>query len=347
MWTKTKPVTCVWEITMGCNMRCKHCGSSCEFALPGELNTQEALKFVDMCADMNLEWANISGGEPFTRPDLMEIVKYFREKNICVNIISNGWLIDENYARELSKLDKVRVMISIDGPKRVHDFVRKPGSFDRLSNSLDILNKYNILTGCITTLTKQNIDILDELKLFLMSKNVTCWQVQIGLPMGNLDKNRDWILDYNQIHDIIKFCEKVSKEDNNIDIFPSDCIGYYDKRLEEILKRSFGDDNIAPWAGCHAGVYSFGLLHNGDIVGCTSIRDNKYVAGNIRERTLREIWEDDSSFSWRRRFNKSDLGSKCSKCEHAENCLGGCFNTRLTLNNTFNSDNNYCILNNL
>ena len=34
-----KLTTAVWEITMGCNMRCKHCGSSCAEALPDELNT--------------------------------------------------------------------------------------------------------------------------------------------------------------------------------------------------------------------------------------------------------------------------------------------------------------------
>ena len=42
-----KLTTAVWEITMGCNMRCKHCGSSCAEALPDELNTSEALEVCD------------------------------------------------------------------------------------------------------------------------------------------------------------------------------------------------------------------------------------------------------------------------------------------------------------
>ena len=67
MLNKDYPRTCVWEVTMGCNMRCGHCGSSCKTALPGELTTQEAFNFIDMCDDAGLEWINLSGGEPFTR----------------------------------------------------------------------------------------------------------------------------------------------------------------------------------------------------------------------------------------------------------------------------------------
>ena len=50
-----KLTTAVWEITMGCNMRCKHCGSSCAEALPDELNTSEALEVCDQLKDLGLK----------------------------------------------------------------------------------------------------------------------------------------------------------------------------------------------------------------------------------------------------------------------------------------------------
>lgn len=49
-----KLTTAVWEITMGCNMRCKHCGSSCAEALPDELNTSEALEVCDQLKDLGV-----------------------------------------------------------------------------------------------------------------------------------------------------------------------------------------------------------------------------------------------------------------------------------------------------
>lgn len=337
------PVTCVWEVTMACNMRCKHCGSSCSSALPGELSTAEAFKFIDMCKDINLKWINLSGGEPFVRPDLILLIKYLYANSIPINIISNGWLVSEDIAKELAGIKYLRVMISLDGPEEIHDFIRKPGSFARIKNSLEILNKYNILTGCITTLTKQNYKFLEEIRTFLAKMNVECWQVQLGLPMGNLSENKDWILEPKDLTGIIDYLyEKKGKD--GVHIFPADCMGYYNAKIDGILSEAYGE-KVGSWRGCNAGVSSFGLLHDGDIVGCTSIRDKKYVEGNIKNQTLREIWENPNSFTWRRNFKPQDLSGNCKKCEHASECLGGCFNTRFTMNNSFCSENKYCTYN--
>ena len=72
-----KLTTAVWEITMGCNMRCKHCGSSCAEALPDELNTSEALEVCDQLKDLGLKVITLSGGEPTTRSDWHIIAKRF------------------------------------------------------------------------------------------------------------------------------------------------------------------------------------------------------------------------------------------------------------------------------
>jgi len=53
------PATAVWEVTMGCNMRCGHCGSSCEDKLPDELTTDEALLLADQMADIGLRWVTL------------------------------------------------------------------------------------------------------------------------------------------------------------------------------------------------------------------------------------------------------------------------------------------------
>ena len=162
--------------------------------------------------------------------------------------------------------------------------------------------------------------------------------------MGSLSKNSDWLLEPSDIPKVIDYCFKVSLE-GKIAIYPADCIGYYNEKQREIYKRAYHAEDIIEWDGCSAGIYSFGLLHNGDVIGCTSIRSKEFVEGNIRERSLREIWEDPNSFLWRRRFKKEGLKGDCLKCKHAEKCLGGCFNARLTLNKSFYSENLYCTQN--
>lgn len=338
------PMTCVWEVTMACNMHCKHCGSSCEHSLPDELTTEEALKFVDMCKDMNLGWVNLSGGEPLTRKDIFEIAYKLESYGIGVNIITNGWLIDDDMIEKLKKISSLRVAISLDGTKDLHDFIRKDGAFEHATNALKKLQAAGISTACVTTITKKNIDKLSEIYKVLLDCKVEAWQLQIGLPMGNLEKHPDWVIEPSDVKRIIDFCYETSNE-NKIYVYPADCIGYYDKKLDAIYRKSFGNDVDCEWEGCHAGVRSFGILHNGDILGCTSIRDKSFIEGNIRERTLRDIWFDEKSFSWRRNFNKSCLKGACLKCERAEKCLGGCFNTRISINKDISSENQYCVYN--
>ena len=337
-------MTCVWEVTMACNMHCKHCGSSCEHSLPDELTTEEALKFVDMCKDMNLGWVNLSGGEPLTRKDIFEIAYKLESYGIGVNIITNGWLIDDTMIEKLKKISSLRIAISLDGTKDLHDFIRKDGAFEHATNALKKLQAAGISTACITTITKKNIDKLSEIYKVLLDCKVEAWQLQIGLPMGNLEKHPDWVIEPSDVKRIIDFCYETSNE-NKIYVYPADCIGYYDKKLDAIYRKSFGNDVDCEWEGCHAGVRSFGILHNGDILGCTSIRDKSFIEGNIRERTLRDIWFDEKSFSWRRNFNKSCLKGACLKCERAEKCLGGCFNTRISINKDISSENQYCVYN--
>lgn len=71
---KYQPMTDVWEVTMGCNMRCGHCGSSCAEALPEELTSKEALDLCDEIAQLGLRWITLSGGEPLTRKDIHHLV---------------------------------------------------------------------------------------------------------------------------------------------------------------------------------------------------------------------------------------------------------------------------------
>ncbi len=338
------PKTCVWEVTMGCNMRCGHCGSSCKTALPGELTTQEAFNFIDMCADAGVEWINLSGGEPFTRKDLFKLIERIYSKGITVNIITNGWLITESAAKFLSNFPYLQVVISLDGMKDVHDQIRKSGAFDHVKKSFEILNENNVASACITTVTEKNIDCLEDIKRFLISEKVKVWQLQIGLPMGNLSKHCDWVIEPRQVNDIVDFCYKTSNE-GEIEVYPADCIGYYDDRITQVYKKSFGSNVNTQWKECHAGIASFGILHNGDIIGCTSIRGKEFVEGNIKTRTLSEIWEDPNSFSWRRNFTKDSLTGDCKKCKHADECLGGCPNTRYSMNGTMCSENLYCTYN--
>lgn len=341
---KYQPVTCVWEVTMGCNMNCGHCGSSCEKPQDDQLNTDDAVDLCNQIAELGLKWVTLSGGEPLTRGDIDILVKTLSEKGVAVNMITNGWLLDRDMAKKLKENGISTVAISIDGTPDVHDYIRKKGAFSNAKKAFQVMKEYGIDTGAVTTITKQNIDILDGIKDELVSMGVHTWQVQLGLPMGNLKKRPEWVLEPEQVKYIIDFCYDTAME-GKIGIYPADCIGYYTWKELEVKRLSYRTDMVSAWNGCNAGVRGFGILQDGSIVGCTSIRSSEFIEGNIKERPLREIWEDEESFKWRRQLTKDMLSGSCKNCIYGSRCLGGCPNTRLTMNGSIYSENQYCAYN--
>ena len=339
-----KPVTCVWEVTMGCNMRCGHCGSSCAEPLKDELTSEEALGLCEQLADLGLKWVTLSGGEPTTRKDLPELVRRLTQLGVSVNIITNGWLLNPELVQKLKESGVATVAISIDGTGEIHDQIRRPGAFAHAEQAFTALRKAEVTAGAVTTLTKVNLPVLRELKEELIRIGADSWQVQLGLPMGNLKERTDWVLDPEQIQEVIDFCYETARE-GRIKIFPADCIGYYSKKEMETRRISFGADHASPWSGCSAGLYSFGILHNGEILGCTSIRDREFIEGSIRERPLREIWESENAFRWSRELAKEKLSGQCRNCAYGSRCLGGCPNTRLTMDGSIYGENQYCAYN--
>jgi radical SAM protein with 4Fe4S-binding SPASM domain len=339
--TEYQAVTAVWETTMACNMRCMHCGSSCEQALPDELSTEEAFALCDDLGKLGMQWITLSGGEPLTRKDWPLLARRLKQNGIVTNMITNGWLLDDATVQEMRACDIGTVAISLDGIEKTHDSIRKAGSFARNMRSFDLMRKYGQYSGAITSVNKKNIKELPEIRDALIAHGVNSWQVQICIPMGNMVNHQDELIDPDEVDGILDFCLEVAKE-KKIVIYPADCLGYYTEKEKLIRMYSLGAASAGEWAGCNAGTRGFGILHNGDVLGCTSIRDRNFIEGNIRDRSIVDIWNGSDSFKWSREMKKTDLDGECKTCSYGDVCLGGCPNTRLTMNNTMKSSNPYC-----
>jgi radical SAM protein with 4Fe4S-binding SPASM domain len=336
-----KAVTAVWETTMACNMRCMHCGSSCAQALPDELSTEEALSLCDDLGKLGLKWITLSGGEPLTRKDWPLLAQGLKRNGIIPNMITNGWLLDDAVVREMRACDIGTVAISLDGMEKTHDAIRKAGSFARNLRSFALMKKHGQYSGAITSINKKNIKELPEIRDTLIACGVNSWQLQICIPMGNMVNHADELIDPEEVDGILDFCLEVARE-KKIAVYPADCLGYYTEKEKLIRMYSLGAASAGEWAGCNAGTRGFGILHNGDVLGCTSIRDRGFIEGNIRDRSIVDIWNGPDSFKWSRGMKKTDLGEECGTCIYGDVCLGGCPNTRLTMNGTMESANPYC-----
>ncbi len=206
------------------------------------------------------------------------------------------------------------------------------------------MREHEVSSGVITTVNRRNLPELPELRELLAQVGVRYWQLQIGLPMGNFVQNTDMVMDPQQVDAIIDFAHETMR-DGRVNVYPADCVGYYNIKELQVRQQAHRTATFPLWQGCNAGKRSLGILHNGDILGCTSVRDRHFIEGNVRERPLRDIWEDPNAFAWNRQADKLKLGGNCRICQYAEQCLGGCPNTRLTMNGRMDSENIYCSYN--
>lgn len=119
-----RPVV-VWNCTRACNLRCVHCYASAgNHQSPGEMTNAQGKHFIDELAEFHVPVILFSGGEPLMRPDLFDLAGYAREKGIRVALSTNGTLIDEKTAKEISRIGFAEVGISLDGIQSTNDYFR-------------------------------------------------------------------------------------------------------------------------------------------------------------------------------------------------------------------------------
>jgi len=172
---KYEPRIGLYELTLRCNMRCIHCGSSAGEKRTDELTTKEWNNVTKQLADLNCKEITLLGGEPFLRKDWYEISKEINNYGLKITIMSNGLLINEKTIEKLVKIQPKVVSVSIDGSNsKTHDKIRQvKGSFDKSMQVIDNLKKAGITTTVVTSINKLNFKELPELKEMLRNKGTS------------------------------------------------------------------------------------------------------------------------------------------------------------------------------
>ena len=80
----------------------------------------------------------------------------------------------------------------------------------------------------------------------------------------------------------------------------------------------------AYFRGCSAGISSIGIDSVGNVRGCESMYDDCFIEGNVRERSLADIWNDENAFAYNRKYKPSMLTGRCASCDKKAACAAGC-----------------------
>lgn len=331
---------CAWELTRQCNMNCDIClcgtdrGDSRE-----ELTHEEAMDICRQLGDMQIQSVVLTGGEPLLRKDWPEIASALTERNIEVEMITNGYLVTGELLKEMKESGIQQLSISIDGTRKIHDEIRMKGSYDRCERAISLLHKASMTPFIVTTVTKDNLHDLSGLKRELRRMKVHDWCIQVGLPLGNMPKER--VLSVDEVEELVELCYEMSRE-GDIRIHLGENIGYYSCKEALIRSRAAGTEKIPVFTGCPGGITSMQICFDGSIVQA-SLCSRRTSEGNLRERSLQEIWEDPQCFTRRRNMTAQDLKGVCAGCEYGSICLGGCPAVRYSLMGDLYGENRMCI----
>ena len=306
----------VWELTLRCCFRCAYCGSRAGEAREDELTTAECLETAAQLSELGCRRVNLLGGEVFLRPDWKEITAALTGRGMKVCIITSGFLLSEKHLDELEALGIESVAVSLDGPERVHDACRRAGSYRRALEAIRALTGRGIPTSVISALRADNAPLLPELYETLRGYPIFAWQLQACSPMGSA---RDGALDTRfDALEVIRFAAREAPG-APFTILIADNIGYFTPEETAIRGRKG-----AVFGGCSAGLSTLGIDSAGNVRGCESLYDERFIEGNLRRKRLREIWEDEETFAYNRRFTPDKLTGKCARCEVGAYCGGGC-----------------------
>lgn len=311
------PGCVIWELTLGCNLKCMHCGSSAGKARKNELSTNEALKLCKDLAELGTHEVCLMGGEPLIRKDWYEIAKEVRDLGMSLSIISNGFNISDDIISKFVKLDPHAISTSLDGScAETHDYIRGvKGSFDQVMKYLELSRTADLPTSAITTVNRLNFKELPAIKDLLFDRFIA-WQIQTASPIGRFPM--DLVITEEEFYALGLFIASLKQKysSREMPVIGAHCLGYYSDKIPEL--------GILPkWIGCQAGISIVSIQSDGGIKGCLSTPD-EYSEGNIRKRNIIDVWNDPNSFSYNRKFRKEDLGPNCKDCKHGEICRGGC-----------------------
>ncbi|MEE8329376.1 MAG: PqqD family peptide modification chaperone [Thermodesulfovibrionia bacterium] len=303
--------------TLACNLRCRHCLVSAGKELEEELTTEEIKKLVDEAVVLGVKRFYITGGEPFIKDDIFELIKYItKEKNCELIILTNATLFDNKKisAMEEIKGPKLVIQVSLEGPNaEIHDRLRGKGNFDKVVKGIKKLIGIGITPIVSTALNKYNEKNIEDISRFLsklgLKEHNILWMHAKGRGADNLN---ELYVPPDKITLAMKKLRRAYK-DQKIILDNAESL-----KVRARAKRGRKNDLCN---NCYKKVC---VNSDGHVYPCASFNgDRQFDAGSVRKKSLKDIWLN-SNVMTRFRENSVQKKTECSLCYLKYFCGGGC-----------------------
>ncbi len=283
-----------------CNQACDHCFYWQSLNSKDDLSREELF---DLARSLGpIENLNLSGGEPFLRPDWGEICDFFVQNNGVKRIYcpTNGYFAEKT-ERQLEVLfrnpDLVEctIELSLDGMPEFHDVFRKSkNAFAKAMDTYDMLARFQakeprLQIHAISTATGENVDEIKQLTTYLFDRCPRMTHHNIAMLRG--ERKRPTLMgpaleNYRELVDYMASLWREREE------------GRFGGIVDPMLH--WGKERIAAAqtqaVPCKAGVLTGVVYANGDVSLC----EQHEPIGNLRQTPFPEIWNSEQASTLRR-----------------------------------------------
>jgi pyrroloquinoline quinone biosynthesis protein E len=306
------PLALIAELTHRCPLHCVYCSNPTELtARANELSTQIWFRVFREAAALGVMQLDLTGGEPLTRSDLPSLIESARAANLYVNLITSGLPLDERRLDELVSAGLDHFQLSFQGAREdsANEFSGSKAHAQKL-RVLGWLKSRRVAVTLNFVVHRNNLDQLEE--MLALAENSCASRVEFahvqyyGWAFANRDQllpTRDQLM---RSIDFFKHAEERLRGKIRVEYvvpdyhakFPKPCMGGWARKAMLITPR--GD--ALP---CHAAAVIPGLQFE-----------------NVKEKSLREIWESSEAFQKFR--GESWMQEPCKSCDRRAQDFGGC-----------------------
>lgn len=335
-----------WEITSACNLRCVHCRSSSEVCSPvGKFTLEKAKNLIDDIASFASPVVVISGGEPLTRPDVFDIAKYGTDAGLKMAMATNGVLVTDEICEKIKSSGIRIVSMSLDGPNaEVHDDFRGgiSGAFEGVERAAALFNKHGIKFIINSSFTKRNQPYIMDTFRKAKELGAHAWYMFLIVPTGRGEEIFKELVSKEDYEEILEWHYKMEREEDEILVRPTCAPQYY--RIWHEKSKEEGKDterrsltfSTGGGKGCIAGQTICFINSEGDVLPCSYFPE---PAGNVFEKSLKEIWDNSPLFEDLRDFRRYE--GKCGVCKYLKVC-GGCRARAYAVTGSYLSEEPFC-----
>ncbi|MFA6498312.1 MAG: radical SAM protein [Desulfurivibrionaceae bacterium] len=341
-----EPKWIAWEITRRCNLKCVHCRSSSGLEAKGhpDFTLDEAKRVLDDIASYGKPVVVLSGGEPLLRPDVFEIATYGTGLGLRMCLATNGTLVTQEICGKIKEAGIKMVSLSLDGASaQVHDDFRcQPGAFAGTLNAAKLFRENSIPFLINSSFTKRNQDEIPKIYHLAKEIGATAWYMFMIVPTGRGEDIMDELIAPEDYEKLLVWHYEMEKGEKDILVRPTCAPNYYRVVLQQAKEK--GDDyerrtlqfSTGGSKGCLAGQLISLIDVDGNVLPCSYF---PLAAGNIREKSFKDIWEKSELFHDLRNF-KAYKG-RCGSCEYVNVC-GGCRARAYAVTGDYMAEEPYC-----